>query len=144
MCPSIVVMIVSLLSTADGLTSAMDEEIKKLHGTWTVVRARRDGETDKELLEATVVMSDGKFVSKSGTKIMARGVWNVDPHAKPKTIDIEYTEGPEKGHVVRGIYTFAENTWVVLLAAPGASRPVSFKADSDTGHTFLVLKSAKP
>lgn len=135
---------VSFLIATDGPSTTTPEESRKLQGSWTVVRARRDGEVDNELVDATLVVSGDKFTSKSGMRTVAQGNWKLDADKKPRTIDIEYTEGPEKGQTARGIYSITDGTWILLLNAPGRERPASFSPESEIGLTYLILKPTKP
>jgi uncharacterized protein (TIGR03067 family) len=140
----LVPLVLGTLRPADEPPPATKEEMKKLEGTWTVVRARRDGEVDSDLIDAVVTLAGSQFTSKSGKAVVARGAWKIDPAKKPRTLDIEYKEGPEKGQTAYGIYSLTDDTWVVLLSAPGKERPVSFERESETGRTFLVLKQSRP
>src|SRR5262245_59801360 len=94
---TLTLLTVGFLLAADSPVKQVEQEMKKFQGTWVVARARRDGEVDAELAGATVTLAGNMFTSKSGKTILAQGTWKVDPAKKPKTIDIEYTDGPEKG-----------------------------------------------
>ncbi len=129
---------------ADGPPVDRKDDSSKLQGTWHVTRARRDGEVAMDLANAALIVSGDQFTSKSGMKVVARGTWKIDPAKTPRSIDIEYTEGPDKGQTVRGIYALHEGVWILILSPPGQERPVSFKAEFKVGYTSLVLKAAKP
>src|SRR5262249_47534296 len=101
-------------------------EMKHLQGTWKVVQAKRDGEMVAALKGGTVTLEGNKFTSKTGETILGQGTWKVDPGRKPKTIDIEYTQGPEKGKKVLGICHLTKGTWILALGPPGKERPSSF------------------
>jgi uncharacterized protein (TIGR03067 family) len=120
------------------------QESEKLQGIWTVARARRDGELDNSLKGATITISGDKFISKNGETVVAQGTWKIDPTKEPKTIDIRYTDGPEKNKRVFGIYAFKEESWVLLLAAAGKDRPASFEKEMQEGQTYLLLSGPAP
>src|SRR5262249_32943853 len=135
---TLTLLTVGFLLAADSPVKEVQQEMKKFQGTWAVARARRDGEVDAELAGATVTLAGNMFTSKSGKAILAQGTWKVDPAKKPKTIDIEYTDGPEKGQTAYGIYSLTDGAWIVLISSPGKDRPVSFETESENGCTFLV------
>ncbi len=137
-------MLLAALVSNGKQTNVSEDDAKTLQGVWTVFRARRDGEIDAELAGATVVIADDTFMSKSGEKVSAQGTWKIDAGKKPKSIDIEYTDGPEKGQTVRGIYSVNDGIWSLVLSPAGQDRPVSFKPSSYIGYTLLILKVAKP
>jgi uncharacterized protein (TIGR03067 family) len=68
----------------------------------------------------------------------------VDVAKKPKTIDITFTEGPEKGKTIVGIYELEGDTYKVCINVNGKERPKEFAAKAGSGHGLEVLKREKP
>ena len=115
-----------------------------LQGTWTVIRARQNGQANEQLLHASLIIAGDEFTSKVGDAVAGKGTWKVDATANPKAIDITYTEGADKGKTVKGIYHVKDSLWIVLFSSPGQDRPVSFNKDREDGQTFLILKATRP
>jgi uncharacterized protein (TIGR03067 family) len=72
------------------------------------------------------------------------GTFVLDPGKKPKTIDIKFTEGPEKGNTSLGIYELDGDTLKICLTITAKDRPTEFAAKAKSGHGFEVLKREKP
>jgi uncharacterized protein (TIGR03067 family) len=119
------------------------QEKTKLQGLWTVVKAKQNGEPADRLIDATLTIAGDRFISDAGGKVLGKGTWKVDPTKDPKTIDVQYSEGSEKGKVAKGIYQLNGSTWIILFSAPGLERPLSFTTEQKDGQTFLILKAAK-
>src|ERR1043166_6527334 len=80
------------------------KDAKDIQGTWLPVKAELRGEPMKDdfLKQITLKLDSGKY------EVMAenldKGTYTIDPAAKPKTIDIVGTEGPNVGKKIPGIY----------------------------------------
>jgi uncharacterized protein (TIGR03067 family) len=68
----------------------------------------------------------------------------VHPSAHPKTIDVTFTEGPEKGKSSYGIYELEGDTYRVCIGLTGKPRPTDFASTPGSGHVLEVLKREKP
>jgi uncharacterized protein (TIGR03067 family) len=106
------------------------------------MRARRNHAIDPALANATVTLTGNHFTSRIGQAITT-GTWAVDPTRKPSTLELVYTEGPEKGQKVQGIYSRDGNVWIVIYSAPGQPPPASFQQAAEPGWTFLTLTRAE-
>jgi uncharacterized protein (TIGR03067 family) len=125
---------------AAGLSEEVRQAMEDLQGTWVVTRARRNDKVDAALAQATVTLTGNYFTSRSDRTVTAAGTWTVDPTRTPPTLELNYTEGAEKGQKVAGIYSRDGNVWIVIYSAPGQPPPASFKQASEPGWTFLTLK----
>jgi len=72
------------------------------------------------------------------------GTYVVDPSSRPKTIDVMFTEGPEKGKTSYGIYELEGDTYKVCMGLTGKPRPTEFASKPGSGHVLEVLKREKP
>jgi len=72
------------------------------------------------------------------------GNYVVDPTARPKTIDVTFTDGPEKGNSCYGIYELDGDTYKVCIGLTGKPRPTEFASTPGSGHVLEVLKREKP
>jgi uncharacterized protein (TIGR03067 family) len=142
--PFLILAVGCLLAAGAPASDPLQREKDQLQGTWAVVRARHNGQANDKLLNATLTIAGDQFTSKIGDTVYGKGTWKIDPASNPKTIDIHYSEGADKGKTVKGIYHLKDNLWVVLFSSPGQDRPVSFDKDRKDGQTFLILKASRP
>jgi uncharacterized protein (TIGR03067 family) len=125
--------------------SAIRAELGRFEGSWRF---------DSVVAEGKAVPVDGfkgiRLVLKGDrfTLIEPRasygGTYTVDPIARPKTIDVTFTEGPEKGQSCYGIYELEGDTYTVCMGLTGKPRPTEFASKPGSGHVFEVLKRVVP
>jgi uncharacterized protein (TIGR03067 family) len=75
------------------------------------------------------------------------GKVEIDESQKPKTFDLVFTAGPQKGTRNLGIYKLTADSWTICLAMQGAERPRKFATQAGSGMALETLKqkpSAKP
>src|ERR1035438_4874 len=70
------------------------------------------------------------------------GTMVVDPTAAPKTFDVKFHKGPEKGKTSLGIYELHGKTWKICIGLTGVKRPTRFAAEPGTGHALETLMRA--
>src|SRR5262249_47235108 len=80
-----------------------------------------------------LVLMGGKWTFTQGTA-ESKGTFKVDLTQKPKTIDITFTEGPEKGKTVLGIYELEGDTYKLCLSLKDKDRPKEFVSKAGSGH----------
>ena len=68
-----------------------------------------------------------------------KGTFSIDPSKKPKTIDVKFREGPEKGNTSLGIYELDGDDLKLCLSVTTKERPTEFSAKPKSGHGFEVL-----
>lgn len=121
-----------------------EEAKNELEGTWVLVSVERDGMNVPVQAELKMTTTGDKFVLKSGDQVVVAGATKRDPSKKPKTIDTTYTEGPNKGQTLKGIYEIDGDTARFCRAGkPNQERPTEFKTKSGTGGLASVYKRAK-
>ena len=120
---------------------AIDEELKRFEATWRFVSEEFEGEKIPERVfqKDTLVLKGKQFASFVAGKLV-HGEIKIDPLARPKTIDIIFTEGPGKGHSQKGVYELEGDTTKFCIAMPDKPRPTDFVSRPDTGHILQVLK----
>ena len=89
------------------------------------------------------MIKDDKFTMMQENVTYA-GTFKVDPSKKPHTIDITFTDGPEKGTTSLGIFEVDGDTYKLCLSQKGPTRPTEFVAKPGTGFVLEVLKREKP
>jgi uncharacterized protein (TIGR03067 family) len=137
----------SLAFLGVGLVAAADEDAKKEYerftGTWKFASIEVDGKkVPEEALKGALILKGDKWTLKHGDET-GSGTYKVDLSKKPKTIDIEIMEGPQKGETMKGIYKLEGDTYTVCLAFKGKDRPTDFASKPGSGHVLEVLKREK-
>ena len=123
---------------------AIDEELKRFEATWRFVEIEVGGQKvpEKAFEKDTLILKGKRFASFVAGKLV-HGDFKIDPVAKPKTIDIIFTEGPGKGHSQKGIYELDGDTQKICIAMPDQPRPTEFVTKPDNGHIIEILKREK-
>ncbi len=120
-----------------------------LQGTWTVAALEMDGQKspDAMLAGAHIVLKGDRFQSL-GMGAVYEGKLVLDVDASPKTFDLKFTKGPEKGNTSFGIYALDGDEWKICMTtrvgATASDRPKKFATKAGTGVALEVLKRGKP
>ena len=128
-------LVLTLLVRADDAakdTSKGDQAA--IQGAWKVVSVEGEGRTET-VTETVLIRFDGDQVyhDKDGQKVNP-ATFKLDEEKKPKQIDLSYTEGENKGKMVRGIYELTDDSLRVCMpvpngpAAAGDKPPAEFKS----------------
>jgi len=117
-------------------------ELEKLQGVWKIATVEQNGKTDNSLKEGTVTISGNQFTTKSGETVLRKGTVALDPFKEPKTIDLTYEDGPQKGKSSLGIYNVNGSSWILVFGPPGKSRPTSIQQKPTSGQRLMVLQSS--
>jgi len=118
-------------------------DIKKLQGEWLITSLEMDGQNspDSVFSDAKIVVKGARFTSVTmGT--MYKGNITLDEKKSPKSVDLNFTAGPEKGYRNLGIYELAGDTWKLCLATRGPVRPEKFSTKPGDGVAFEILVRA--
>jgi uncharacterized protein (TIGR03067 family) len=116
------------------------KEGEKLSGTWKVISAERDGQSDMAFRNALITYAaDGQFTVKLPEGKQVQGTYKLDAGKKPKAVD--YT--PNNGKLHEGIYSLEGDTLKICGSEPGKPRPKEFATKADSGQTLMVMKREK-
>jgi len=116
----------------------MKGDLKKLQGTWHIVTLEMEGQKYPSG-GSKIVIHGERFVSLNmGAEY--EGSVAVDETQAPKTFDLLFEEGPEKGNKSLGIYELDGESWKICLGLTGKSRPKKFAAEKGTGHALELLQ----
>lgn len=120
------------------------EEIARLQGTWNIVSLELEGNKfPAEFLKGSKIEIKGNsFVSTAGGAIY-KGTLKVDVSKTPRTLDLMFTEGPEKGNTSLAIYEVNGDDCKICLTVTGKERPTQFATKPSSGHAFETLKRQK-
>ena len=120
------------------------EELKKLSGTYTMVRGEEGGKpiAPEIVRTAKLTLNGNQHVVQLGEETI-RGTHTVNPLEKPCSIDATDTTGRFAGKAVKGIYKFEDETFNVSFAQPDEPRPIDFNTKDKPGRLMHVWKRMK-
>jgi uncharacterized protein (TIGR03067 family) len=123
---------------------AIADELKRFEATWRFVEIEVRGQKvpEKAFAKDTLILKGKTFASYVAGRLV-HGEFKIDPLAKPKTIDIIFTEGPGKGHSQKGIYELDGDTQKICIAMPDQPRPTEFVTSPQNEHIIEILKREK-
>jgi uncharacterized protein (TIGR03067 family) len=119
------------------------DEWKALKGTWTVEKVIFNGVDAKDMLGSVILtMEDGKYtVDFAGNA--HKGSIELKLKEKPRQMDIDETEGPNKGTKTKAIYELNGDTLKVCYSLEGKDRPTTFESKEGSDTLFVVYKRKK-
>lgn len=138
----------AIVATCVCVVAAQDqtgqEELKKLSGTYTLVRGEAAGKpiAPEIVRTAKLTLTGDRHVVQLGEETI-RGTHTVNPLEKPRSIDATDTTGRFAGKSVKGIYKFEDETFTVAFAPPNEPRPIDFITKDKPGHLMHVWKRTK-
>jgi uncharacterized protein (TIGR03067 family) len=79
-------------------------------------------------------------------KPLYTGIVQMNPNAKPATIDFQQKKGAVNGKEWKGIYAVDGDTLTTCDNAPNVKkgRPTAFEAKSGSGYVLITFDRAKP
>jgi uncharacterized protein (TIGR03067 family) len=116
-----------------------------IEGTWLPSSAELGGKEFPDEVRKTIklVVKDDKYTVTVGAKV-DKGTIKLNPTAKPKTLDITGTDGPNKGTTFLAIYERNGDTLRICYDLSGKSRPTEFKTKEGTQLFLVTYKREKP
>jgi uncharacterized protein (TIGR03067 family) len=125
--------------------TAIREELARFEGSWRFDSVEAEGKpVPIESFKGIRLVLKGDHFTMAIPEATHEGSYAVDPTARPKTIDVTFTEGPEKGKTSYGIYELEGDTYKVCIGLTGKPRPTEFASKPGSGHVLEVLKREKP
>ena len=123
----------------------LEKEVKKFQGTWTFESSEAGGQQlpASELKELVITFAGDIHTIKKGDQVVQVGAQKLDPSKSPKAIDVNMTEGPNKGVVLLGIYEINGDTLKVCFDPQGKKRPTEFKSAPGSANFVNVHKRVK-
>src|SRR5215471_16098204 len=110
-----------------------------LQGTWDVVTLELDGQEMGAVPPDACIQVKGSRFTTSGMGAEYTGDVTLDPTANPKTFDLLFRTGPEKGNTSLGIYELDGDSWKMCLTTRGGKRPAAFATKAGSGHALQTL-----
>jgi uncharacterized protein (TIGR03067 family) len=141
--PVLLIFFCAFFATADD-KDAVKKDLAKFQGTWTFESIEIEGEKvpPESLKGSKLTIKDDTFIVKEGD-ITYKGTFKIDPTKKLKEIDVTFTDGPEKGTTMLGIYEIDDDTYRPCFKMMGKERPTEFTAKKGSGQGLEVLKKEK-
>ena len=120
------------------------DDVVGLQGVWEFTSLEIDGNKmpQQMLLGSKIEVDGNKFTTKTGATAY-KGTFKIDTAQKPKTIDLTFTEGPEKGNTSLGIYELEGDQWKICLTIGAKERPKEFATKVDSGLALETLQRKK-
>jgi len=118
-----------------------ESDLDKLQGTWTILTLQMDG------VEMPAGAPGGSQIAVKGDRFTTismgakyDGTITLDATQSPKTFDLKFTAGPEKGNTSLGIYELDGDNWKICLTVTGNTRPRTFTTKPGIGHALETLR----
>ena len=116
----------------------MGKDLEALQGTWNIVSLEMDGSKMPGAGSRIVVRGDRFTTLAMGATY--EGTVAVHQTTVPKSFDLRFEEGPEKGNTNLGIYQLDGDRWKICLTTRGSERPREFAAPPGTGIALETLQ----
>ena len=119
-------------------------DAETLQGAWAIATLEIDGSKfpDGAFKGSKIIVTGDKFTTIS-MGATYKGTFKVDAAASPKTIDMTFTEGPEKGTTALGLYELDGDNWKICLAVTAKERPKAFATKPGSGFALETLTREK-
>jgi uncharacterized protein (TIGR03067 family) len=128
-----------------GLCQDVPEEQKALDGTWLPTTAEMSGKPlDEATRKSMKLVLEGEKYTVTLNKVADKGTIKIDPMAKPKSMDILGTEGPNKGRTLLAIYEVKGDTLRICYDLSGKKRPTEFTTQTGDKNFLVKYERTKP
>jgi uncharacterized protein (TIGR03067 family) len=132
-----------LLLTAQASDDAA-KEYARFDGIWKFASIHVAGKSlpAEAFKDSRLILRGNRWTLKEADSSTG-GTYKVDVSRKPRHIDVTFTEGPEKGKTMLGIYELDGDTYRVCFALGGKDRPTAFASKPGSQQILEVLKRQK-
>ncbi len=137
-------VVAAMLATSVTLAADSFADLKTLQGTWKVAAAELSGRTlGGDFTGNTKLIIEGdRYVVMVGAT-PDKGTLKIDAGKSPKWMDINGTEGPNKGKSIPAIYEISGDTLRICYDLGGTTRPTEFKTKPETKLFLATYKRDK-
>ena len=139
----IVCICLALCASLNAFAADSPDDTKAVQGNWKPVKAELAGQpmTDAVLKSISLKLDNGKYEVFVGEE-PDRGTYTLDSTAKPKSMTIMGTDGPNHGKTFPAIYELKGDTLRICYDLSGVQRPTEFKSVAGT-QLYLVTYNRK-
>lgn len=135
--------ILSLAGVLAAFAGPKADDPKDIQGTWLPVKAELAGKPmPDEFLKKIVSLKLDAGKYEVTAESLDKGTYTMNAAAKPRTIDITGTEGPNVGKKIPAIYELNGDTLRICYNLGGDTHPTEFKSPPGT-KIFLVTYQRK-
>jgi uncharacterized protein (TIGR03067 family) len=119
-----------------------ESDLDALQGEWAITALRYDGEdVPPHTFAAARLIVEGDQFTSLGMGAAYSGKITANASVNPRTFDMFFLDGPEKGNTNRGIYEFLSGeSWRLCLATRGGERPKTFASTANSGIALETLE----
>jgi RNA polymerase sigma factor (sigma-70 family) len=117
-----------------------DSDATKLKGSWKQVSLAIDGIKQEDPHMLRITFDDESFSLQIEGEQKARGTYKVDGAAKPKGLELKFTEGLHAGDTMPGIFTWDGDKLKLCIGGPNGDRPKDFEPVVGSGHRTIVFE----
>jgi uncharacterized protein (TIGR03067 family) len=117
-----------------------DTDAPKLKGTWNQVSVAIDGIKQDDPHKLRLTFDDESFSLQIEGEQKARGTYKVDSAAKPKGLDLKFTEGLHAGDTMPAIFAWDGEKLKLCIGSPNGDRPKDFEPVVGSGHRTIVFE----
>lgn len=139
-----IAVVAILFSMGAAQEDPVKEDLKRLEGTYKMVRGEEGGQplADEMVKTAKLTITGNQHVVQLGTETI-NGTHTVNPLEKPKSIDASDTTGRFAGKTTKGIYKLEGDEFYVSFAPPDEPRPNQFSTQNHPGRLLHLWKRVK-
>lgn len=138
------ICLATILFAAAGWSQDAGDERKLLQGAWLPSAGElSENPFDEATLKSMKLVIEGDNYTVTVGKSVDKGTTKIDPAAKPKSLDIIGTDGPNKGKTILAIYELNGDTLRVCYDLTGKARPSEFKTRKGQLLFLVTYKRAK-
>jgi uncharacterized protein (TIGR03067 family) len=127
------------------------KDLDLLQGAWVIVgkefMGKRANKEELKKLGGEMVIKGAlltQWADDAGDKyVVSTATWKLNPKAKPKRIDLTYTDDNYKGEKTLAIYELKGNTLRVCYSMGNADRPTEFAGKVDGKALLVTYKRVK-
>src|SRR5262249_19717379 len=114
-------------------------------GTWRFKSIHRSGQDlPSDTFKGSKLICKGRDFTATSPEGTLHGIFSIDVSRSPKTIDVTFTDGADKGKHFLGIYELKDDSYKVCMAEPGKDRPQAFESKPGSVQVLEVLKREEP
>ena len=134
-----------VLDSGKEKVTTVNDELRRFEGSWQFESLIVEGrDVPIEALKEIRLVLRGNTFETVEPKVTYKGTFTPNLSVTPKTMDMAFTEGPEAGKTIQGIYELDGDTYKLCVGLAGKPRPSEFVSKPGSGHALEVLKRVKP
>lgn len=121
------------------------EALRAIEGIWRFLTLEIEGNAmPPGTMDQAMLQIHGNRFTMTSPEAVYEGWCHLDVEASPATIDIHFTDGPEKGNSSFGIYELVSEDLKICLGFTGIPRPNAFATAPGTGLALETLRRGAP